>query len=57
MGDKTYNHNGKEIVKHAGKNIRISEAGWNKIRKHCIKNGIVMGNFVEKAAIDKISIK
>jgi len=51
---KTTDHNGKEIKKMNGKNIRVSESGWNKIRRYCQKNTLVMGAFVEKAAIDQI---
>lgn len=54
MGNKIYNHNGKEVKKSAGKNVRISEGGWLKLRKHCIKNGLVLGAFVETAALEKI---
>lgn len=50
----TTDHNGKEIKKAKGKNIRISEPAWNKIRKYCAKQGILIGTFVEKAALSKI---
>lgn len=51
---KIYNHNGKEIQKSAGKNIRVSEAAWNKIRKFCFNKGIKMGKFTEEAALEII---
>lgn len=40
-----------------GKNVRISDKAWGKIRQHCFKNGLKMGAFMEAAAIEKIKTK
>lgn len=37
-----------------GKNIRVSDFGWNAIRKYCQENNLVMGGFVERAAMREI---
>jgi hypothetical protein len=37
-----------------GKNIRISDFGWSAIRKYCQENNLVMGGFVERAAMREI---
>jgi hypothetical protein len=52
--EKTYDHNAKEVKKTKGKNIRVSDYAWQKIRKYCKKNGIVMGTFVENTVLSKI---
>ncbi len=51
MGNKITDHNGKEVKKNKGKNIRVSETGWNKIRKYCLSKGLVMGTFVETSSL------
>lgn len=51
---KTYDHNGKEVKKTYGKNIRVSEDAWNKIRKFCFNKGVKMGKFTEDAALEVI---
>lgn len=40
-----------------GKNIRVTTAGWNRIRKYCFKNNLKMGAFVEQSTIETISDK
>lgn len=54
---KYTNHNGKDIKPTKGKNIRISTAGWETIRRYCFDNKIYMGDFLEQSAIAKISAK
>lgn len=53
---KTNDHNGKEIKQSNGKNIRVSEYGWNKIRKFCFQKGFKMGKFTEESALEAIRI-
>lgn len=55
MATKTYNHNGKQIKPANGKNIRVSTAGWEAIRRFCFDNNLVMGGFVETTALAKIA--
>jgi hypothetical protein len=54
---KMTDHNGKEIREDSGKNIRVTTDGWKKIRRHCFDHSLVMGSFVENAALEKISQK
>lgn len=44
----------KPIKKSRGKNIRVSDEAFEKIRKHCFINHQYMGQFVEETAIAAI---
>lgn len=46
--------NEKEFKTYKGKNVRISDKGWEAIRKYCFKVNIPMGSFMEEATIEKI---
>jgi hypothetical protein len=40
--------------KATGKNIRVSEDGWELLRSYCSHKGFVLGTFVENAALSKV---
>lgn len=46
----------KKVAKKSGKNIRVSEDGWEILRKYCVSKGYVLGTFVENCAISKVPL-
>lgn len=46
----------KKVKASTGKNIRVSEDGWEQIRDYCAIKGYVMGTFVENCALSKIPV-
>ncbi len=54
MSEKTHDHNGKEIKPIKGKNVRISDESFAKIRDFVWKKGYRLGWFGETAAREKM---
>lgn len=49
------NHNGKEVKIVKGKNVRISDKSFDKIRKFVWGKGYRLGWFYEQAALEKMN--
>jgi predicted DNA binding CopG/RHH family protein len=55
--EKYTDHNGKEVKASIGTNVRISDKVYDKVRKHCMKNGLKIGKFCEQVLDEKLKAK
>lgn len=51
------NHTEKEAKTYKGKNIRVSEEFWNKLRKYCFNRNITMKDLVEEVVTERMKTK
>jgi len=54
---KVNDHNGKELKKYEGHNVRIPPKSYEKLRKFINLKGWKIGWFFEQAALEKMEIE